>query len=94
MLRSEEETIELKEYQRRKDTSKHDNRHRDSNNEIEEFISQGKSSVIRFKIDDKLEIKWEDQIRGEIKWQGKDLGGDMVLSRRALGYEIETLCII
>ena len=68
---------------------KHDNRHRDlSIKEIEEFISQGKSSVIRFKIDEKIEIKWEDQIRGQIKWLGKDLGGDLVLSRRALGYEI------
>ena len=46
------------------------------------------TSVIRFKIDEKIEIKWVDQIRGEIKWQGKDLGGDLVLSRRAKGYEI------
>ena len=68
---------------------KHDNRHRNlTRKEIKEFISQGKSSVIRFKIDEETEIKWEDQIRGEIKWQGKDLGGDLVLSRRALGDEI------
>ena len=68
---------------------KHDNRHRNlSIKEIQEFISQGRSSVIRFKIDEETEIKWEDQIRGEIKWQGKDLGGDLVLSRRALGDEI------
>jgi len=39
-------------------------------------------------LDEKIEIKWVDQIRGEIKWQGKDLGGDLVLSRRAKGYEI------
>ena len=39
--------------------------------EIKEFISQGRSSVIRFKIDEEAEIKWEDQIRGEIKWKGK-----------------------
>ena len=68
---------------------KHDNRHRHlTRKEIKEFISQGKSSVIRFKIDDETEIKWEDQIRGEIRWQGKDLGGDLVLSRRAFGDEI------
>ena len=54
----------------------------------EKFISKGRTSVIRFKIDEKIGIKWEDQIRGEIKWQGKDLGGDLVLSRRAKGYEI------
>jgi len=59
-----------------------------SKGEIETFISQGRPSVIRFKIDEKIEIKWLDQIRGEIKWHGKDLGGDLVLSRRAKGYEI------
>ena len=87
---SEREILELRENQKKKGLPpKHDNRHRDlSNKEIEEFISQGKSSVIRFKIDEKIEIKWEDQIRGQIKWLGKDLGGDLVLSRRALGYEI------
>ena len=87
---SEREILELRENQKKKGLPpKHDNRHRDlSIKEIEEFISQGKSSVIRFKIDEKIEIKWEDQIRGQIKWLGKDLGGDLVLSRRALGYEI------
>jgi len=53
-------------------------------------IKDGKLEVTR-EIDEGLEtieIKWVDQIRGEIKWQGKDLGGDLVLSRRAMGYEI------
>ena len=87
---SEEETNSLREKQKKRGLPpKHDNRHRNlSREEIESFISQGKSSVIRFKIDNDTEIKWLDQIRGEIKWQGKDLGGDLVLSRRALGYEI------
>ena len=87
---SEKEILELRETQKTKGLPpKHDNRHRNlSTKEIEKFISQGKSSVVRFKIDDNLEIKWEDQIRGEIKWHGKDLGGDLVLSRRSLGYEI------
>ena len=68
---------------------KHDNRHRSiSKEEVDKFIAEGRSSVIRFKINDDQEITWEDQIRGEIKWRGKDLGGDMVLSRRSLGYEI------
>ena len=35
--------------------------------------------ILRLKIDEKVQIKWVDQIRGEIKWQGKDLGGDLVL---------------
>tara|TARA_B100000965_G_scaffold283373_1_gene241270 strand:+ start:348 stop:1784 length:1437 start_codon:yes stop_codon:yes gene_type:complete len=87
---SESEIIELREKQKRVGLPpKHDNRHRNlTSKEIKEFISQGKSSVIRFKIDEETEIKWEDQIRGEIKWQGKDLGGDLVLSRRAVGNEI------
>ena len=87
---TEDEILELKEMQKKKGLPpKHDNRHRNlSKKEIQSFISQGRSSVIRFKIDEDLEIKWSDQIRGEIKWQGKDLGGDLVLSRRALGYDI------
>ncbi len=87
---TEDEISELREEQKNKGLPpKHDNRHRNlSREEIETFISQGRTSVIRFKIDEKINIKWVDQIRGEIKWQGKDLGGDLVLSRRALGYEI------
>ena len=87
---SESEILDLREKQKESGLPpKHDNRHRNlTRKEIKEFISQGKSSVIRFKIDEETEIKWEDQIRGEIKWQGKDLGGDLVLSRRALGNEI------
>ena len=87
---SESEILELREKQKSSGLPpKHDNRHRNlTSKEIKEFISQGRSSVIRFKIDEETEIKWKDQIRGEIKWKGKDLGGDLVLSRRALGYEI------
>jgi len=87
---TEDEIYELREEQKKNGLPpKHDNRHRNlSKEEIETFISQGRTSVIRFRIDEKIEIKWVDQIRGEIKWQGKDLGGDLVLSRRAKGYEI------
>ena len=87
---TEDEISELREEQKKKGLPpKHDNRHRNlSKEEVEKFISQGRTSVIRFKIDEKIQIKWVDQIRGEIKWQGKDLGGDLVLSRRAMGYEI------
>ncbi len=87
---SESEILELREKQQSSGLPpKHDNRHRNlTSKEIKEFISQGRSSVIRFKIDEETEIKWEDQIKGEIKWKGKDLGGDLVLSRRAFGYEI------
>ena len=90
---SEDEISELREEQKKKGLPpKHDNRHRSlSKEEIETFISQGRTSVIRFKIDEKIDIKWVDQIRGEIKWQGKDLGGDLVLSRRAKGYELSLI---
>ncbi len=87
---TEDEISQLREEQKNKGLPpKHDNRHRNlSKEEIETFISKGRSSVIRFKIDETIQIKWVDQIRGEIKWKGKDLGGDLVLSRRAQGYEI------
>ena len=87
---TEDEISELREEQKKRGLPpKHDNRHRNlSKEEIETFISQGRTSVIRFKIDEKIQITWVDQIRGEIKWQGKDLGGDLVLSRRAIDYEI------
>ena len=87
---TEDEISQLREEQKKQGLPpKHDNRHRNlSQEEVEKFISQGRTSVIRFKIDEKFKITWVDQIRGEIKWEGKDLGGDLVLSRRALGYEI------
>ena len=87
---SEKESQQLRETQKKSGLPpKHDNRYRDlSKSEIENFINAGKSSVIRFRIDDNAQISWNDEIRGEIKWVGKDLGGDMVLSRRAYGHEI------
>tara|TARA_B100000963_G_scaffold329575_1_gene319066 strand:+ start:357 stop:1793 length:1437 start_codon:yes stop_codon:yes gene_type:complete len=89
---SENEAQELREKQNNNGLPpRYDNRHRNlSQREIESFIKQGRSSVIRFKIDDDAQITWQDQIRGKIKWLGKDLGGDMVLSRRANGYDIGT----
>ena len=56
--------------------------------EEKKFIEQGKSSVIRFRIDENQLIKWHDLVRGNMEWKGKDLGGDMVISRRAKGLEI------
>ena len=87
---SEKESQQLRETQKKNGLPpKHDNRYRDlSKSDIESFINAGKSSVIRFRIDDNAQISWNDEIRGEIKWVGKDLGGDMVLSRRAYGHEI------
>jgi len=88
MTDEEAETLR-KEQKSRGLPPKHDNRYRNLTKEkTDELISLGKSSVIRLKIEDDIEIEWEDEIRGKIKWLGKDLGGDMVLSRRAHGYKI------
>jgi glutamyl-tRNA synthetase len=38
---------------------------------------------VRFRIDDSATITWTDLVRGEMRWAGADLGGDMVIARRA-----------
>ena len=38
---------------------------------------------MRFRIDDAATITWTDLVRGEMRWAGADLGGDMVIARRA-----------
>ena len=67
----------------------YDNRHRNLTSEEEaKFIQEGRTSVIRFRIDEKATITWNDIIRGPMQWNSKDLGGDMVISRRAPANEI------
>ncbi len=68
---------------------RYDNRHR--NLTLEEkaaFVAAGRQPVIRFKIEDDQEIRWTDLVRGEVVWQGRDLGGDMVIARSAPAGEI------
>ncbi len=68
---------------------RYDNRNRNlSPQEEAKYISEGRTSVIRFRIEDQTSIKWDDMVRGAMHWEGKDLGGDMVISRRAPGNEI------
>ena len=63
---------------------KYDNRHRNLTPEEESrFIAEERTSVIRFRIDETEVISWNDLIRGNMNWLGQDLGGDMVISRRA-----------
>jgi glutamyl-tRNA synthetase len=63
---------------------RYDNRHRDLTDSQEQaFIAEGREAVIRFRIDDDAEIRWNDLVRGEMRWSGSDLGGDMVIARRA-----------
>jgi glutamyl-tRNA synthetase len=63
---------------------RYDNRHRDLTPEQEQaFIAEGREATIRFRIDDAALITWTDLVRGEMRWAGSDLGGDMVIARRA-----------
>ncbi|CAK6693028.1 glutamate--tRNA ligase [Synechococcus sp. CBW1107] len=63
---------------------RYDNRHRDLSPEQEAaFIAEGREAVIRFRIDDDATISWTDLVRGPMRWAGSDLGGDMVVARRA-----------
>jgi len=78
-----EELEALRELQKaRNEAPRYDNRHRELSQEQEaEFVKQGRSYVIRFKIDDQRQILWNDLVRGEVSWHGSDLGGDMVIAR-------------
>ncbi len=82
---SETELDEMREAQKKNGLApKYDNRHRNLTPEQEsEFINAGREPVIRFKISEQKIISWNDLIRGEMTWSGKDLGGDMVIARRA-----------
>lgn len=68
----------------RGEAPRYDNRHRHlTPAEEAAFVAQGRQPVVRFKIDDDRTISWTDLVRGTVTWQGSDLGGDMVIARRA-----------
>lgn len=63
---------------------RYDNRHRHlSPRQVAAFRKEGRHAVVRFRIEDGQEILWQDMVRGPMRWQGADLGGDMVIARRA-----------
>jgi len=63
---------------------RYDNLHRDLSAEQQQaYITEGREAVVRFRIDDGATITWNDLVRGEMRWAGSDLGGDMVIARRA-----------
>ena len=63
---------------------RYDNRHRHLTPEqVAAFHKEGRQAVVRFRIEDTQEILWQDMVRGPMRWQGADLGGDMVIARRA-----------
>lgn len=80
-----EELDAMREAQKaRGEAPRYDNRHRNLTPEQETaFKTEGRSCVIRFKIEDEREIVWNDLVRGKMVWRGSDLGGDMVIARAA-----------
>ncbi|MEB3322137.1 MAG: glutamate--tRNA ligase, partial [Synechococcaceae cyanobacterium] len=82
---TEAELAEMRERQQAAHQApRYDNRHRDLDPERERaFIAEGRQAVVRFRIDDEDTITWRDLVRGEMRWAGSDLGGDMVIARRA-----------
>ena len=87
---TESELEEMREKQKARGVAtKYDNRSRNlSIHDQKKFISEGRQAVIRFKIEDNKIINWNDLIRGNMNWNTSDLGGDMVIARRAPGNEI------
>lgn len=72
------------EQEARNEAPRYDNRHRNLTPEQQAaFQAEGRLPVIRFKIEDSREISWTDLVRGRVTWRGNDLGGDMVIARRA-----------
>ncbi|WP_186538226.1 glutamate--tRNA ligase [Synechococcus sp. BIOS-E4-1] len=82
---SEEELAAMREVQKAENRApRYDNRHRHLTAEQQaSFQAEGREAVIRFRIDDSEEIHWRDLVRGPMHWRGSDLGGDMVIARRA-----------
>ena len=82
---TEAELTEMRERQAAENRApRYDNRHRNLSPEQEQaFIAEGREATIRFRIDDDATITWTDLVRGEMRWSGADLGGDMVIARRA-----------
>ena len=75
--------------QARKEAPRYNNQHRDLTPEqIADFEAEGRPAVIRFKIDDGREIRWDDLVRGTVSWKGRDLGGDMVVARASSSADV------
>ncbi|WP_299491635.1 glutamate--tRNA ligase [Acaryochloris sp. IP29b_bin.137] len=73
----------------RNEAPRYDNRHRHLTAAQEAtFQAEGRQPVIRFKIDDNQTIAWKDLVRGPMHWQGRDLGGDMVVARATASGEV------
>lgn len=68
---------------------RYDNRHRNlTRQQRADFEAEGRTAVIRFKIDDERIIRWYDLVRGQVVWKASDLGGDLVIARAATANDI------
>ncbi len=85
-----EELEAMREAQKaRNEAPRYDNRHRNLTPEQRAaYEAEGRQAVIRFIIDDQREIVWQDMVRGQVAWKGRDLGGDMVIARAAAADQI------
>ncbi len=73
---------------------RYDNRHRYLTEEQRQaYREEGRKPVIRFMIEEPLQVSWVDLIRGEITWNTQDLGGDMVIAR-ADGHPLYNLAVV
>lgn len=97
---SEAELEQLRAAQKaRKEAPRYDNRHRNlTPAQREAFAAEGRSPVIRFKIEDDREVVWQDMVRGKLTWKASDLGGDMVIARAsaddAIGQPLYNLAVV
>lgn len=97
---TEEELTQMREAQKaNKEAPRYDNRHRNlTQEERDAFEAEGRTSVIRFKIDDDRQIIWNDLVRDEVSWRGSDLGGDMVIARAStkddIGQPLYNLAVV
>ena len=82
---SEDELEAMREAQKAANQApRYDNRHRNlSAEQVAAYQAEGREAVVRFRIDDNIDIHWRDLVRGPMQWRGADLGGDMVIARRA-----------
>jgi glutamyl-tRNA synthetase len=80
---SETELEEMREAQKaQKLAPRYDNRHRNlTRAQKQAYIAEGRKPVIRFKVEEPREVAWFDSVRGEVEWNTKDLGGDLVIAR-------------
>ncbi|MBD2259261.1 glutamate--tRNA ligase [Pseudanabaena sp. FACHB-2040] len=85
-----EELEAMREAQKAKGQApRYDNRHRNLTDEQQAaFEAEGRTAVIRFKIDDDRTLTWNDMVRGPVTWKASDLGGDMVVARASAGGQI------